>query len=242
MALSFLEEWRLELAGEIAESTGYSLPQILSRAQVGAYALLSSPCLRLPFAGKWTGLRCPEDRVATPSVAEVGQILAAASSLRDACLLRLYYATGMRRNEVMEARYCDSVPEEQRIFVRKGKSDKDRYVLVDALTLEMLRRWRPDWPPQASLFDLKESRIGEIFRTCADRCGVRAHYARLGQKLTLHSLRDAFASHCYANGMHLQTLKLLLGHARNTLLYIDWPDQQLQLQFLDCHPWAKGQG
>jgi len=78
----------------------------------------------------------PEDRVATPSVAEVGKILAAAASLRDACLLRLFYATGMRRNELMEARYCDIVPEEQRIFDRKGTSDKDRYVLVDALTLD----------------------------------------------------------------------------------------------------------
>ena len=179
-----------------------------------------------------------EDAVATPTVEEVAQLLASARNPRDTCLLRLYYATGMRRNELLNACFSDIVSEELRIFVRSGKSDKDRYVLVDPGTLQLLRRWRPDWPPHSPLFDLKESRVNEIFRECADRCGLRSLYAQRGQKLTLHSLRHAFASHCYANGMDLLVFKRLLGHSQlsTTVIYVDCSWDQCQTSYASCHP------
>jgi site-specific recombinase XerD len=175
----------------------------------------------------------PEDRVATPTVQEVAQLLGAARNPRDACLLRLYYATGVRRNELIHAFWGDLVEEERRLFVRSGKGDQDRYVLVDPGSLQRLRQWCPSAPAGERIFDLKESRVGEIFRHCADRCGLRARYAAQGQKLTLHSLRHAFASHCYANGMELPSLKRLLGHARisTTALYTECPWDHCQASY-----------
>lgn len=152
----------------------------------------------------------PEPSVASPTIPEVRQILESARSLRDRFMLRAYYATGLRRNELLHCTLGDVVAEEGRIFCRAGKEDKDRYVLVDPVTLQ----WLAELAPVSALIGLKETRVGEIFRECADRCGLREHYRRQGQVLSLHSLRHAFATHLYLNGMPLASLKRLLGHDR----------------------------
>ena len=171
----------------------------------------------------------PEQSVASPTIPEVRQILEAARSLRDRFMLRAYYATGLRRNELLACRVGDVIDEENRIFCRAGKEDKDRYVLVDPVTLQWLRELAPTSAPVG----LKETRVGEIFRQCADRCGLREHYRRQGQVLSLHSLRHAFATHLYLNGMPLASLKRLLGHDRldTTAGYIRCPWQHVLEQY-----------
>lgn len=176
-----------------------------------------------------------ESGVATPTVEEVLEIIEAAHSLRDRVLLRAYYATGMRLNELLDCLWADVAEEEMRILVRSGKRDKDRYVLIDPLTLNWLREWGGK---DGKLIGLKTTRAGEIFRECADRCGLRAKYAEQGKALTVHSLRHAFASHLYANGMSMPGLKRLMGHDRlaTTAIYLECPWELCLQKYAECHP------
>ena len=176
-----------------------------------------------------------ESNVATPTIEEVLQIIEAATSLRDRVLLRGYYATGMRLNELLNANITDLDDQELRIFVRGGKRDKDRYVLIDPLTRNWLREWGGS---KGKLIGLKTTRAGEIFRECADKCGLRAKYAEQGLALTVHSLRHAFASHLYANDMSMASIKRLMGHDRlaTTVLYLECPWERCLAQYAQCHP------
>lgn len=178
-----------------------------------------------------------ESGVATPTVEEVLQIIEAAQNLRDRVMLRAYYATGMRLNELLDCIWSDLVEEELRILVRSGKRDKDRYVLIDPLTLRWLREWGGK---DGKLIGLKTTRAGEIFRECADQCGLRAKYAEQGKSLTVHSLRHAYASHLYEGGMPMASLKRLMGHDRlaTTAIYLECPWQRCLDQYARCHPYG----
>lgn len=160
-----------------------------------------------------------EPRVARPNHAEVQSLIAAATNLRDRAMLRAYYATGARANELLNARCEDLCEEEGRLFLRDGKGDKDRLVLLDPKTIRLLRQWGGK---EGRLIGIKIVRAGEIFRDCALRSGLRQKY---GRALRLHSLRHAFATQLYQNGMPLGSLKRLLGHDRlaTTVVYLDCP-------------------
>lgn len=176
-----------------------------------------------------------ESGVATPTVDEVFQLLDTPDNLRDRAMLRAYYATGLRRNELLECTPHDVSAGELRIFARTGKLGKDRYVLLDPRTLQMLQEWGGE---HGKLIGIKEVRAGEIFREAADRCGLRAKYAEQGLALTLHSLRHAFASHLYANGMSMASIKRLMGHARlaTTVIYLDCSWEQCLQQYAQVSP------
>ncbi|MBN9420360.1 hypothetical protein ABS71_02800 [bacterium SCN 62-11] len=176
-----------------------------------------------------------ESGVATPTVEEVRKIIEAADNLRDRVMLRAYYATGLRLNELLDALPQDVSESELRLFSRTGKRDKDRYVLLDPLTLKMLQEWGGS---KGKLIGIQASRAGEIFRQAADQCGLRAKYAEQGLALTVHSLRHAFASHLYANGMAMASIKRLMGHARlaTTVLYLECSWDRCREQYAHCHP------
>lgn len=53
-------------------------------------------------------------------------------------VMRLLYFAGLRSGEVLRLHRGDELPDVRMLFVRATKSDKDRYVLLDPLTLQML--------------------------------------------------------------------------------------------------------
>ena len=81
----------------------------------------------------------------------------------------------------------------------------------------------------------KAVRAGEIFRDCARRSGLAQKY---GRGLRLHSLRHAFATQLYQNGMPLGSLKRLLGHDRlaTTVVYLDCPWERCLAQLQAALP------
>ncbi len=173
-----------------------------------------------------------EPNVARPTHIEVQSLIAAAANLRDRAMLRAYYASGARANELLNARCDDLNDDEGRLFLRDGKGDKDRLVLLDPKTIRLLRQWGGK---EGRLIGIKAVRAGEIFRDCARRSGLAQKY---GRGLRLHSLRHAFATQLYQNGMPLGSLKRLLGHDRlaTTVVYLDCPWERCLAQLQAALP------
>lgn len=154
---------------------------------------------------------------------------AAAESARSGLIVRLFYSTGLRFGELLALRTSAVQLRERRIFVHQGKLDKDRYVLFDSSTAGLLERWIASRPASGNLFELGGTGVwGAVSRAARDS-GVQAHYAALGEAVSPHSLRFAFATHCYERGMRLETVRRLLGHRyySTTAIYIrdaqrDW--------------------
>jgi integron integrase len=81
-----------------------------------------------------------------PVVASKNEIKAVLDRLRGRELLigRLLYGTGMRMNELLRLRVQDVEFDQNRIVVRVGKNDKDRYVPLPTSQRADLQRWLAD--------------------------------------------------------------------------------------------------
>lgn len=173
---------------------------------------------------------------ATPTLEEIDLILRLANGVfnQGELLIRVFFATGCRSNEVAHLCAADLDLESGRVFVRFGKDDLDRYVLLDAKTADMLRQALAGRPLDHSLFGTSKDKFFRILVRIADRSGLYLKYEPLGQTITPHSFRHACATHCYRSGMAVHDVKWMLGHDRlkNTDYYLHRLFSQLETEYL----------
>jgi site-specific recombinase XerD len=169
---------------------------------------------------------------------DVRLLVAAPRKEQHSLLLRVLYATGMRANEAGTFKWCDVSWAENTIFVRDGKDDKDRVVCADAETLRLLQAWRTDQPLSAEVFGVETMTTWNIMRRYSEATGLLAKYDALNLRLSPHT----FATHCYENGMALDTLQTLLGHVflETTRIYVHISAAQAAAEYHCTHELAKG--
>jgi len=123
------------------------------------------------------------------------------------------YASGLRVSEVSQVQVGDIDSARHTLIVRGGKGRKDRLTLLSPLLLQQLRRYwvrvRPVGPWLLPGFTL-----GEPVRVRALQEGIRGavRKAGLGEEVTFHSLRHAFATHLLEAGVDVRIIQSLLGH------------------------------
>ncbi|MGE3142457.1 MAG: tyrosine recombinase XerC [Hyphomonadaceae bacterium] len=132
---------------------------------------------------------------------------------RDAALVTLLYACGMRISEALALTGGDHpLPEALRI---RGKGGKERIVPVIAAAREALARYAEAAPfalsADAPLF--RGARGGALSARAAQALMARLR-VRLGlpESATPHALRHSFATHLLSNGADLRAIQELLGH------------------------------
>lgn len=160
---------------------------------------------------------------------------------RDAALLTLIYATGLRIGEALS---LDAAALDGRdTLVIRGKGGKERMVPILPAAREAIARYKERAP-----FAL--ARGTPLFRGA--RGGplsprvVQLTMARLRQGLGLpdsatpHALRHAFATHLLENGADLRVIQELLGHASlsTTQRYTALDEGALRRVYTKAHPRA----
>lgn len=151
---------------------------------------------------------------------EAAAIIESPASARDRLLLRVLYSAGLRASESLGLVPGDLDREQNLLFIRNGKEDKDRYALLDPQSMEQLAGYT-----EQRIFATTRQQIFVILKRAAKKLGLLEKYR--GFSLSPHSLRHAFASHLFARGMASDDIRKLLGHdyLRTTFLYIDCPDE-----------------
>jgi integrase/recombinase XerD len=182
---------------------------------------------------------------------EVDAILASPSGegplgMRDAAMLELLYATGMRVSELV------GLDQSQVAFVTgtlqvRGKGGKERVVPVGEYALAALQSYlahgRPrllKGKPTTALFlnrsGKRISRQGfwKILKGYGQRTGV-------SRKVTPHMLRHSFATHLLEGGGDLRAIQELLGHAdiSTTQIYTHVARARLKEIHKKYHPRGK---
>ena len=164
--------------------------------------------------------------------------------LRDAAMLELLYATGLRVSELIKVR-IDEVVLDAGFLRTMGKGSKERIVPFgdtarDAI-VRYMERGRPDLDKHSDPH-LFLSRLGrpmtrqsfwmEITRY-AREAGLRAH-------ISPHVLRHSFATHLLENGADLRSVQMMLGHAdiSTTQIYTHVSRARLQKLYETFHPRA----
>jgi site-specific recombinase XerD len=132
--------------------------------------------------------------------------------IRNRLIIQTLYYTGMRINELANLKKADINFDEEIIFIRSGKGDKDRYVCLDSSTLSELSEMAQKMPLTANIFPITDRQIRRVVEEAGEKTGISEIFDATDRKFSAHSLRHAFATHSLENGMNIFTLKKLMGH------------------------------
>jgi integrase/recombinase XerD len=167
---------------------------------------------------------------------------------RDAAMLELMYATGMRVTELVslnvESLHLQPAPAYVRCL---GKGAKERTIPVHEQAVAALERYLDDARPallknrpQTALF---VNRRGERL-TRQGFWLILKGYARsasIDSHVTPHTLRHSFATHLLRGGASVRDVQELLGHANvsTTQVYTQLADEHLREVYDSVHPRAR---
>jgi site-specific recombinase XerD len=161
-------------------------------------------------------------------------IQSADSPLHRICILVLY-ATGLRREELVQLKVEDIDSARMLIHVRQGKGRKDRKIMLSPRLLTELRDyWRSANPkPQTYLFPGQagsNTAVSMSDKTVWSAVHEAATRAGLAKRVHPHTLRHCFATHLLEYAADLRTIQLLLGHAdlKSTSRYLHLSERHLK--------------
>jgi integrase/recombinase XerD len=143
---------------------------------------------------------------------EVLQFLACVESKKHRAILTTCYGAGLRVSESIALTPPTIDSKRMVLRVEQGKGMKDRYVMLSAKLLEILREWWRVERPQHWLFpgDIPGQHISRF--AVEQACRKAHHTCKISKPITPHSLRHAFAVHLLEQGVDVRTIQLLLGH------------------------------
>lgn len=162
--------------------------------------------------------------------------------LRDRLILELFYATGIRRAELINLKFSD-VDFSNKILKIKGKGNKVRYVPVNDVLLKKITHYKKLVEEKSlplkhnHLFFTKKSEPlypKKVYNIVKKYLG----YVTTADKKSPHILRHSFATHLTNNGANLNAVKELLGHKSlaSTQIYTHNSIEQLKDEYKKAHP------
>ena len=168
-----------------------------------------------------------------------------ALGLRDAAVLEMLYATGIRVGELVGLD-IDDVDRERRVVRVFGKGRKERAVPFGAPAERALDEWlmrgRPEVAHERSGPALFLGARGGRLDQRAVRTLVHARIADVpgAPDLGPHGLRHTTATHLLEGGADLRTVQELLGHASlaTTQIYTHVTNDRLRAAYRQAHPRA----
>lgn len=165
--------------------------------------------------------------------------------VRDRLIIELFYATGIRRSELVNLKTSD-VDFHNAVIKVLGKRNKERYIpLIGSVseTIEnylQLRLSLPHIENGQFLFlnsngqKVSDSLVYNVVKNCFGQVSAKV-------KKSPHMLRHSFATHLLNEGANLNAVKELLGHTSlaATQVYTHNSIAELKKVYLTAHPRSK---
>ncbi|ODS22394.1 hypothetical protein AB835_14430 [Candidatus Endobugula sertula] len=139
--------------------------------------------------------------------------------VRDRAILEVFYATGIRRSELIHLKIYEVDHHRQTVFVKEGKYNKDRYLPLGERALQWIQKYQ--WEVRDHLLtDHQEPHLfltdyGEPFNGSYIGHHVKKYIEQAGIKVpgSCHLFRHAMATHMLENGADIRFIQAMLGHA-----------------------------
>jgi len=154
------------------------------------------------------------------NVVEVEQIIEAAGSLKNRAALSVAYGAGLRASEVVHLKVSDIDSQRMVIRVEQGKGGRDREAMLSPSLLELLRAWYRQaqterkmlpggwlFPGQNPVEPLSPRQLNRVFHLALAATPIK-------KRVSLHSLRHAFATHLLEQKVDIRVIQVLLGHQK----------------------------
>ena len=190
------------------------------------------------------------------SIAEVDQLLEAsahvnsAEEARDAAMVELMYAAGLRVSELVGLNIRD-VDLDSGTVRTIGKGSKQRVIPIYDAAAESIAEYitysRPAHANRVKHRDQSENALflnrngGRITRQAYWlRLNKLATKAGISSKITPHMLRHSFATHLLHGGASLRHVQELLGHSSiaTTQIYTHLTNEHVRTEYVKAHPRA----
>ncbi|WP_161635299.1 tyrosine-type recombinase/integrase [Aquimarina macrocephali] len=143
--------------------------------------------------------------------------------IRDKAILTIFYSCGLRRNEAVHLDIKDILFDKERIYVRKGKNYKERFVPINKYNLQILEDYiyeaRPEFTNHIKSEALFISQFGTRLQGMSFANRLKAIVTAtentkiIEKDITLHTLRHSIATHLLQKEVPLESIKHFLGHS-----------------------------
>lgn len=180
---------------------------------------------------------------------EVTRLFQATDSLKYQAAFGAAYGAGLRASEVVHLKVTDIDSERMVIRVEQGKGKRDRYAMLSPALLGILRAWwregraRRQLLPGGWLFPGQDPVDPLSVRQLSRAFHLARTAANIDKRVSLHSLRHAFATHLLERREDIRLIQVLLGHKQleNTARYSHVAAKLLRevkgpLEYLDIPP------
>ena len=173
---------------------------------------------------------------------ELYKLFSACDNPKHKIMLMMVYASGLRRNELLNLKIedIDTNDGKYRIRINRSKGNRDRYTILSKTLLPQLREYYQNYQPQVYLFN--GSKKGKPMTASGLRHALKMSVKKAGIKeINLHILRHCFASHALEDGMNIRTLQEILGHKslKTTMIYLHVSEVPLLKGFSPFDNWEK---
>ena len=169
---------------------------------------------------KMQHVRVPRTLPVVLSREEAARLIAAAPNLKHLAAMSVAYGAGLRASEVVSLKVGDIDSQRMTLRVELGKGGKDRYAMLSPVLLERLRAW---WRlghaqrkvlPGGWLFPGLNPIQSLSARQFNRAVHVAADVAKIGKRVSPHTLRHSFATHLLEQGVDIRVIQVLLGHKK----------------------------
>ena len=201
--------------------------------------------------GSVLNIETPKHKAKLPhvlSVEEVNLLLekpdrSTPTGLRDATILELLYASGLRRSELILLRLNDLNLKSRYVKV-SGKGSKERLVPIHKVACSLIEKYFEEARPVL----LKDKRSPYLFITRSGKPISNQEFCKIFQKyivatgikkhITPHTLRHSFATHLLEGGADLRSIQMMLGHSSisTTQIYTHINKEHLKKVHNQYHP------
>lgn len=155
---------------------------------------------------------------------EMSKLFNAIKNKKHKAILFTAYSAGLRVSEVTKLQHTHIDAARMQILVKSAKGDKDRFVMLSPMVLDVLRNYIKGLHPRPAKYIFEgfvadtyysDRSAQEIFTKAKRLAGIQKH-------LTFHSLRHSFATHLLEKGTDVKYIQELLGHfdIKTTLRYL----------------------
>ena len=165
--------------------------------------------------------------------------------LRNKLIVELFYATGIRRIELIQIKLSDIDLHNKTLKVL-GKRNKERYMPLINIVMDSLNSYMTE---RNSLKFIKDKEYlfltkkgSKIYETLVYRI-INDYFSNVSSKVkrSPHILRHSFATHLLSQGANLNAVKELLGHSSlaATQVYTHNSISELKKVYFNTHPRSK---
>lgn len=165
------------------------------------------------------------------------------SQLRNKTIIELFYATGIRRAELIELKISD-IDFSQKTIKVLGKRNKERIIpLIDSVltTLKEYLLVRNELKTSENYLFLTDNEKKVYPKFVYNLINSYFSSVTTKEKKSPHVLRHSFATHLLDNGADINAVKELLGHTglAATQIYTHSSIAELKKQYQNAHPRMK---